>query len=291
MTLSIVILSYNTPDMVLDCVSSLSNQFKDELGKKSLEIIVVDNASEKENLEKLEKQLKQTAVIKLIKNNENLGFGGGCNLGAKNSKGEYVLFLNSDTTTTDRGFLEMVIFLKSKPEIGVLGGKLFNSDGSPQRSAGKFYNLLNFFIMLFGGERFGFLRSSPDKTCQVDWVSGACFMAKKEIFNKLGGFDEKLFMYVEDMEFCYRVKRAGNKVYFFPDVKVYHKEHGSSSRTFAVVNIYRGIMYFYKKHKSKIEYRIVSFFLWLKALIIYLLGRITNNNYYVSTYKEALKLF
>lgn len=291
MNLSIVILSYNTPDMVLDCVNSLFSQFKDVLQRKLLEIIVVDNASTKENLEKLENKLKQSEIIKLIKNNENLGFGGGCNLGAKNSKGEYILFLNSDTTTSDQGFLKMTSFLKSKPEIGVLGGKLFNSDGSSQRSAGKFYNLINFFIMLIGGERLGMLRSSPNIICQTDWVSGACFMVKKEIFNKLGGFDEKIFMYAEDMEFCYRVNKAGYKVYFFPEVKVAHKEHGSSSRTFAVVNIYKGILYFYKKHKSIIEYKIVSFFLWLKALIVYILGRITNNNYYVSTYKEALKLF
>ncbi len=291
MTLSIVILSYNTLDLVLDCVKTLRKQFEKELAESTLEIIIVDNASEKNVVEGVEKGLKGSSGISLIKSKKNLGFGGGCNLGAKNSKGEFVLFLNSDTLTLDRGFLEMTNFMESNPKIAVLGGKLLNFDGTPQRSVGKFYNLFNFFIMLFGGERFGFLRSSPKDSCKVDWVSGACFMVNRNIFEKLGGFDENLFMYMEDQEHCYRVKKAGYFVFYFPKVSVSHKEHGSSNRSFAVVSIYKGILYFYKKHKNLAEQKIVNFSLHLKAITVYLLGRLTNNSYYVSTYEKALKLF
>lgn len=291
MTLSIVTLSYNTPDLVINCVSTLSNQFEKELKEGIVEIIVVDNASRKEVLETVEKELNGKEGIKLIKNKENLGFGGGCNLGAKNSKGEYILFLNSDTRTSDKGFLSMTEYLRNNSKVAILGGKLLNFDGTPQSSMGKFYNLFNFFIMLVGGERIGLLRSSPSKTCAVDWVSGACFMVRKSIFQDLGGFDEKLFMYMEDVELCFRAKKAGYEVYYYPDVHVSHKEQGSSNRTFAVLNIYKGLLYFYKKHKSKAEYQIVRFSLWIKALVVYLLGRLTNNNYYISTYGEALKLF
>lgn len=291
MRLSIVILSFNTPLMVADCIKSLSSHFSKELKEKQIEIVVVDNASTKENLDKLEIKLKGLLGIKLIKNKENSGFGRGCNLGAENSQGEYVLFLNSDTLVSDRGLLKMTDFLEKNPQVAILGGKLFNPDGTPQQSAGKFYNLINFFIMLVGGQRKGLLLSSPEKITTVDWVSGACFMTKKEIFESLGGFDKELFMYVEDMELCYRAKKSGLKTFFFPDTKIIHREHGSSSRTFAVLNIYKGLMYFYKKHKNFIEYRIVYVALWLKALVIYLLGRITNNYYYISTYEEALKLF
>lgn len=291
MILSIVILSYNTPQLVFDCIKSLSSQFEKELKNEEIELLIVDNASEKENIEKLEKHLPSSNFIRLIKNDKNAGFGGGCNLGAKNSKGKYVLFLNSDTNVLDKGFLNMVKFMEENSKVGVLGGKLFNYDGSSQSSSGKFYNIFNFFIMLFGGEKFGLLRNSPNRISETDWVSGACFMMDKELFNKFGGFDENLFMYVEDMEFCYRIKKKGYKVYFFPEVKVAHKEQGSSSRKFAVVNIYKGLLYFYSKHKNKLEFFIVKFSLWLKALIIYLLGRITHNSYYISTYGEALKLF
>ncbi|MBI4098007.1 MAG: glycosyltransferase family 2 protein [Candidatus Levybacteria bacterium] len=291
MNLSIVILSYNTLDFVLDAVKSLRERYDKELREKQVEIIVVDNASERRVVEELEESLSNSGGVVLIKSEENLGFGKGCNLGSKRSKGDFILFLNSDTRTLDRGFLEMADYLKINPKTAVLGGRLLNTYGTSQASVGKFYSLANFFIMLFGGEKFGLLRASPNKICQVDWVSGACFMVNKKIFNDLGGFDENMFMYMEDMEFCFRAKKKGYLTFYFPKVSVSHMREGSSNRTFAVVNIYRGILYFYKKHKSKAQYRIVRFFLWFKAMGVYLLGKFTNNSYYTNTYGQALKIF
>ncbi|MEK9175937.1 MAG: glycosyltransferase family 2 protein [Patescibacteria group bacterium] len=291
MTLSIVTLSYNTLDLILECVGSLQKLYKAELENKIVEIIVVDNASKTATVEGVEKELGGLPGVKLIKSQENLGFGRGCNLGAENAKGDFVLFLNSDTKTSDRGFLEMTEFLKSNPKVGVLGGKLKNFDGSPQASVGKFYNLFNFFVMLFGLEKFGFLRSSPGDVCKVDWVSGACMMVNKSIFEKIGGFDKIFFMYIEDMELCYRAKKQNYLTYYYPKVSVFHKEQGSSNRTFAVVNIYKGLLYFYKIHKSRLEYNIVKVSLKTKALGVYLLGKITNNSYYISTYGQALEIF
>ncbi len=290
MTLSIVILSYNTPDLIKDCVNSLIDQFGSEIDENIVEIIIVDNASEEKNLKEVE-ELTKNKKVKLIKSNENLGFGRGCNLGAENSKGDFVLFLNSDTKTLDKGFLRMVEYLKENEEIAILGGKLTNFDGTPQVSVGKFYTLSNFFIMIFGGERFGLLKSSPNKICEVDWVAGANFMVNKNLFNKIGGFDKNIFMYVEDMELCFRAKKNGYKTYFYPDVKVLHKEQGSSNKGFAIVNIYKGILYFYKKHQSKLSYHIVKSTLFTKALGVYLLGKISNNSSYTKTYGEALRIF
>lgn len=291
MILSIVILSYNTVNLVLDCVNSLVEQFKDELDKNEMEIIVLDNGSQKKSIDNLHAKLLKRTNVNLIKSEENLGFGRGCNLGAKKSKGDYVLFLNSDTQTKDKGFLEMANYLKENQNIAILGGKLLNPDGSAQKSAGKFYNLANFFIMLFGGEKFGLLKFSPSKIRRVDWVAGASMMVNKSYFEKIGGFDENIFMYAEDMELCFRLKKKGYLTYFYPNVSVIHKEQGSSNRTFAVVNIYKGILYFYKKHNSTAQYQIVRFFLWLKAWVVYLLGRITNNSYYTKTYGQALEVF
>src|SRR3990167_7283334 len=151
MILSIVILSYNTRDLVIENVSSLQKLYERELKEKDIEIIVVDNASEKKVIDDIEKELKEKDGITLIKSGENLGFGKGSNLGAENAKGEFILFLNSDTRTNDKGFLEMAEFLQKNPKVGVLGGRLLNDDGTPQKSAGKFYNLFNVLLMLFGG--------------------------------------------------------------------------------------------------------------------------------------------
>ena len=291
MTLSIVILSYNTKDLILDCVGSIRKQYQEELNEEKAEIIVVDNASKKEIVDEIEKELKGLVGVDLIKSEENLGFGRGCNLGVQQSKGEFVLFLNSDTRTNDRGFLEMADFLKNNQMVGILGGRLLNFDGTSQLSVGKFYNLFNFFIMLFGGERFGLLKSSPNKTCRVDWVAGACMMVNKIIFEKIGKFDKNIFMYMEDMDICYRAKKRGYLTYFYPNVSLLHKERGSSNRTFAVLNIYKGILYFYKKHKGKLQYQIVRTCLFFKALGVYLFGRLTNNSYYTTTYGQALKIF
>jgi len=145
--------------------------------------------------------------------------------------------------------------------------------------------------MLVGGERAGLLRKSPDEISKVDWVSGACMMVNRELFEKIGGFDRNIFMYMEDMEICYRAKKMGYGVFFYPNVAVTHKELGSSNRTFAVVNIYSGIRYFYKKHKTLPEYYIVSGLLFIKAMGVYFLGKLTNNSYYIRTYGEALKNF
>lgn len=291
MILSIVILSYNTKDLVISSIDSLLKHYKEELEDNKFEIIVVDNASEKETIDAISSKLNNIKNSRLIKSKENLGFGKGCNLGADNAYGEYVLFLNSDTLVSGKGFLEMADFLKSNPKVAVLGGKLVNFDGTPQASVGKFYNMINFFIMLFGGEKHGFLKSSPKKTQKVDWVSGACMMVSKKIFNSIGGFDRNIFMYLEDMELSYRALKKGYETYFFPNSQVRHKEFGSSSRTFAVVNIYKGLLYFYKKHKSILEYLAVWISLFLKALGVYILGRLTNNSYYIKTYGQALGTF
>lgn len=289
--LSIVTLSYNTKDLTLNCLKSIVSQYKQELEKNELEIIVVDNASIDGSVESIKyyvSSIKYEEKIKLIQSKENLGFGRGCNLGAKAAKEKYLLFLNSDTEILDKGLIGMTKFLDDNPRVAILGGRLENSDGSLQPSAGKFYNLFNLLIMLLGFERFGFLRSSPNKIQKVDWVSGACLMIRSDIFKKLNGFDEKIFMYVEDMEICFRAKKIGFLTYFYPNLLLKHKSLGSSNRTFAIINIYKGILHFYSKHKTHLEYLIAKALLITKAEILILVGAITFNSDLRNRYRKAI---
>ena len=136
------------------------------------------------------------------------------------------------------------------------------------------------------GAKFAF---QSKKISEVDWVSGAFMMIRREVFKKLEGFDKNMFMYVEDMELCFRVKKLGYNIVFFPESSLYHMEYGSSDRTFAIVNIYKGILYFYKKHGSPISYLIVKTMLVVKAGLLVMIGKIINNKYLTDTYSKALK--
>lgn len=282
--LSVIILTFNTQKLTNYCVKSLIQNYKRNIDDKDIEIIVADNGS-KDNTVPI---LKKTKEIKIVENKKNFGFSKGNNLGVKASVGKYILFLNSDIEVRDNSFLEMIEFMDNNPEIGILGAKLTNIDKSSQSSCGNFYTFLNLIFTLFGAD--SLMRKNPTKIQKVDWVSGASLMIRRELFNKLKGFDERFFMYIEDMELCFRVKKMGFLVYFYPNIKLIHKELGSSSnRGFAILNIYRGILYFYKKHKI-FMYPLVRIMLSIKALAAIFIGILTNNVYLRKTYISALKL-
>lgn len=288
MNLSIVILSYNTKNLTLQCIQSVIKQYENELEKKEIEIIVVDNNSIDGSPLEILKIKNKIPNLTLTLNKKNVGFARGCNIGAKETLGKYILFLNSDTKVLNRGFLSMIEFLEKNPKIAILGGRLENNDGSTQASCGKFYNLFNLLIMLLGLERLGRLRSSPSKIKKVDWVSGACMMVVQSVFEKLTGFDEKFFMYIEDMEICFRAEKLGYATYFYPNIKLRHKSLGSSNRTFAIINIYKGISYFYAKHKTYLGYLVARTLLIVKALVLILIGSLIFNSNLRERYKKAI---
>lgn len=290
MDISIIILSYNTRDLTLACLKSVCSRYLKEFEKKEFEMIVVDNNSSDDSVNKITELKSEFPNLSLIVSRENLGFAKGVNLAAKNAKGKYLFFLNSDTQINDNGLTKMVEYLENNSKIAILGGKLKNSDGSSQSSAGNFYNLANLILMLLGFERLGLLRSSPEKTRELDWVSGASMMIRKNVFEKLSGFDEGYFMYLEDMDICFRARKIGYETHFFSDINLMHKSLGSSNRTFAIINIYKGILHFYSKNKSSFEYLIVKILLTLKAQILILLGYLTFNSELKERYRKAISI-
>lgn len=290
MFLSIVTLNYKKAHLTTRCIESLHTQFADELAKGEIEVIIVDNDSQDDSVKTIEKEIKEKKYkhIDLIANDKNAGFGAGCNVGAARAKGKYILFLNNDTVAKDRSIWEMAAYLDKHEEITIIGGQLRNPDGSLQHSVGTFYTPVQATFLLLGLQRLGVVDKNPKDIQKVDWVKGALLMIRNDAFKKLGGFDENIFMYVEDMELCYRAQLVGYKIYFYPFTNVYHEEQGSSNRTFAIIQIYKSLLYFYKKHRPYSEYLFLKLILRSKARMLILLGKITGNTYLIQTYEKAL---
>lgn len=282
--LSIIILNYNTCSLLDGCLQSIVNNLKGV----SYEIIVIDNNSSDDSRTMVKKKYPE-AILKESK--ENLGYGKGNNIGIKISSGKYILILNSDTLLIKDGIQMLLEYVKTNSKVGIAGPGLLNKDGSKQKSVGVFYTPLNAILMLFGAERLGFLRYAPDNPSMVDWVSGACLMIKKEIFDRIGSFDEKLFMYMEDVEFCYRAKQYGILTACFPQAKIFHLVRGSSidGKKDAILNIYRGIIYFYQKYIPE-KLLLIKTALKIKALMTLVIGGLTLNRNLIRTYGQAYKL-
>lgn len=296
MSLSVVIVNYNTRKLLKGCLESVFKHTKD----LDFEVIVVDNASRDGSAKMVRKIIKDGSfgktrpLIKLIESKKNLGFAGGNNLGIKQARGDYILLLNSDTLLKENAFLKMVDYMDGHPGVSILGPRLLNVDGSHQKSVGWFPALPVVALMLFK-EHFGgshHVRSSPEKAGEVDWVMGAALMARKDVFGKIGLLDEKIFMYMEEVEWCYRAKKAAQTVYFYPGAQITHLWQGSSKtgRKDPILNIYKGLIYFYRKHQSPAQLLVLLFLLKLKSGSAYLLGVLTGNDYLKETYGQAFKI-
>ncbi len=286
--LSIIILSWNTKELLWQCLTSLRQSLE---GKSQNEIIVVDNASTDQSVQMVRQSFPK---VKLILNQENLGFAKGNNQGIKVSRGEYIMLLNSDTVVKKGAIEKLVDFLDEHPDIAIVGPKLLNPDRSPQANCGRFPDLPVAVVMLFG-EHWGgsdFVRCSPPVSGPVDWLMGAAFMARKEVFKKIGGLDEKLFMYMEEVEWFYRARKAGFQAYFLDQAEIVHLGRGSAKqgKKEPILNIYRGLLHYYKKHKKGGELLALRVMLKLKALLALIIGHLKNDNYLKETYGEAFKI-
>lgn len=280
---SIIILTYNSDKYIKKLVDSIY-EFNSE---NEFEIIVADNGSNDTTVEEVKKLKKR---VKFIDNGQNLGFAAGINAASKYAKGEYLLLMNPDCVWEKGEINEMVSVFDNNLGVGIVGGKMIGENGKEELSAGNFLGMSASFLMAFGLDELFRVRFSPKKIVKVDFVSGGFMMIRKDVFEKLSGFDENLFMYVEDMELCYRAKLANFSTYFAAIVAVNHAGHGSSSRTFSVKNIVKGLLYFHKKHGTMFSYNSIKLLFKAKALLLVLIGKILNNKYLVTTYSEVIKI-
>ncbi len=275
--LSITICSWNTRKDLRECLSSLE-KCKSET---QFEVIVFDNASEDESGKMVENEFPWA---KLIQSNHNLGFGKGQNLAMEAASGRYLMPLNSDTLVHSGALSEIVKFMDTHSEVGILGPKLLNPDGSLQFSCRKFPTPLAALFRntplgkLFPKNRFSreYLMQdwNHDDAREVDWVSGAAICINRECYHTIGGFDEQFFMFLEDVDWCKRAWQAGFKVMYFPKAVITHSIGKSTDRIAnpMIVQFHDSMMLYYQKHhlsKMNLFVRPFAFgfaklFLWLR---------------------------
>lgn len=278
--LSIVIVSYNTKKLLSSCINSIIKKTQD----LEYEIIVVDNASTDGSREYLKDLPESKKNINGILNSSNVGFSKANNQGLGKTNSRYVLFLNSDTLISDNVLAKMVDFMDRNPKVGVSTCKLVNKDGSVQATGGYFPTLPRVFAWMFflddlplvGRAIKSFHPHTPDffpnnlnylRKHELDWVTGAFLFTKREILNKIGGWDESYFMYVEEVDLCYRIKKQGWEVLYLPESSIIHYGGASSQKEFPVLSEYEGLKKFYKKHYPSWQHFALRVLLKIGALL------------------------
>jgi hypothetical protein len=267
-SISVVIVSYRTREVLRDCLHSVQRH-----GVPGMTVIVVDNDSRDGSAEMV---CHEFPGVRLVQNATNAGFAVANNRGIDQSDGEYVLLLNSDTVVLPGAPAAMVEFLEAHPDAGAAGCRLLSPDGTIQASAGRDAKpgLIRLFLRLTGLSRLltdgarrslrriisatvvNALGSCLDSYVQdlspmeVETVSATCLLLRQKAMAEVGRLDERFFMYLEDLDYCLRLRRAGWKLYYLPGVQIIHlgeKSSGGRMRRYSI-HAYRSLFYFYHKH-------------------------------------------
>ena len=254
MDLSCIIVNYYSSSSLKNCLESVYQTIK----KISFEVIIVDNSQNDKGMTSLKESYPQ---IRVIQNDTNVGFARANNQAALSAQGKTLLFLNPDTILADQAIEEMIAHLESNPDIGALGPKVLNTDGSLQYSCRRFPTLMTGFFnrysllsRWFPGNRFTvqYLMKdfNHDENKEVDWLSGCCLMVPLAVFEKAGGFDEHYFLFNEDVDLCRTIGQNGYKVMYFPGAKIKHHISTSNSKVPAriIIKRHRGMKHYYEKH-------------------------------------------
>jgi GT2 family glycosyltransferase len=255
--LSIVIVSWNVREDLRECLQSLLREKGSRLESGEIEIIVVDNASTDGTAEMVNLEFPQ---VKLLVNPQNLGYTKANNIGINHSRGKYILLLNPDTIVHQGALQALIDCAESHPEAGIIGAKLLNPDGSVQRSARSFPDIgAGLFRNTFLGRLFPnnpFVRRylltdfGYDEVREVDWVSGAAMLVRRDLIERIGGLDERFWAYCEDVDLCWRAWQAGYKVLFCPNAVITHKVGRSSDQRLvpSLIQHHKSMWLFYLKN-------------------------------------------
>lgn len=262
MKLSILIVNWNTRDLAVKCLNSaLKNAPPFEF-----EVIVIDNHSPDGSAEALINLFGSNKKIQIIPALRNLGFAKANNLAFERASGEFILLLNPDTEAREGALEKLVRYLEQNPEVGVVGPKLLNPDGTTQPSVRRFPRIWPSVLVFSGLHRFfrphRYLMEDFDynQEAEVDQVMGAALLTRRSIISELGFLDEKFWLWYEEVDFCKRVKDAGYQVKYYSKAVVTHQ----GAQSFSQMNMYerkravaRSLVYYFQKHGS-----------WFEAILI-----------------------
>ena len=260
--LTISIVNWNTRDELRECLEGVFSKAT----PISFEVIVVDNGSSDGSAEMLRTEFADRVI--LIANPDNRGFGAGHNEAIVQSAGRYVLVLNPDTAISTDIFAQLIAFMEANPDIGVLGPRILNPDGTLQFSARRFPSMIaglfrhTVFGRLFPKNRFVrrylMVDDSHDDTIDVGWVSGCAMLLRREMLDEIGLFDERFFMYCEDVDLCCRahnIPRADGshwRIVYYPEVEVVHRIGAASDKNpiEMIKQHHRSMLLYFLKHNA-----------------------------------------
>lgn len=250
--LSTIIVNFNAGPLLRACVDSLLDC------PLSIEIIVVDNASHDNSLEALE----GLPNVKIIKNASNLGFATACNRGVKASTAPILLFLNPDCTFKPRALVNLLEIMRKGQQVGMVGGLLVNLDDTEQAGGRRLIPTpWRSFVRAFGLSRFAnrwpalfydfhmHKQPLPEKPVEVEAISGACMMVRRDVMQDVGEWDEGYFLHCEDLDWCMRFRQKGWKILFVPNAKITHAlgACGKDRKLFVEWHKHKGMIRFYRK--------------------------------------------
>jgi len=262
--LSIIIVNFgNTKNYTKKCLDSLEKAVK----KINTEIIVVDNISRDGTLQMIKKDYPEVIYIRKEK---AYGFGANNNFGIKVAIGRYVLFLNNDTEIIDKNiFSEMIEWMDKNPQVAVSSSGLLDPDKKTiQASGGAFPNLFRVIAwMTFLNNSYHHNLNYYKKTHNQDWVTGAFYMVRKEVLDKVGNFDEDYNAYVEEVDLSYRIKKLGYEIYYLPNWKIVHHGGVSYGTENSLIYEMKNIKLFFKKHYPKWQLPILNIIIKFGCLL------------------------
>jgi hypothetical protein len=275
MDISIIIVNWNTRDLLRNCLESVHKT----VHEITYEIIVVDNASQDGSVAMLRESYPRVHVIQ---NAENRGFGAANNQAMRIMAGRYALLLNSDTILKDNAVRELFAFMEAHPDAAMACGQLLNADGSKQNSMANFPNLFTLMVntplleYLLPG-RYPSKRHHYNKPIEIDSAIGACMMVRKEAIDEVGMFDERYFFFFEETDWAYQMKQAGWKIYHVPTAFITHLQGQSIGRNpRGRIEFYRSRYQYFRKWKSGPYYVLVRGVIFLRLCVNWLLTSAAN---------------
>ena len=284
----VVVVSYETRETLLECLAAL-------VAEPTASVVVIDNASRDGTAAAVRERFPS---VRLVANAENVGFARACNQGARESRAPYLLFLNPDATLAPGSLGALAAILEARPRVGVVGPRTRSANGDIQVSTGPDLSLVSEIrqrrLVRGVARRDAAILVEAEGLHaverEVDWVSGACLMIRREAFDAVSGFDERFFLYEEDADLCRRVRQAGWQVLFSPTAEARHALGRSMARApeRARLEYQRSHLLYYRKHCGLLQRVALRLWLVARAALALVHGALSLNG---PRTREALALF